>query len=119
MTEEKLRESARSYEEEIGSKSKPTQVAKLQQTLQIKGNSPLLHIDGFNPVDGRGLDAQHQLLGPVKESFKKSLTPAFRVKDPRYSMLHFFSPESFLLTSLPYFFFFVFSFFLSFFLFPT
>jgi hypothetical protein len=90
-TAEQLRENAREYEEEIRSKLKPTQVTKLQQSLEVKGNSPLLHIEGFNPVEGRGLDAQHQLLGPVKETFKKSFTPAFNVKSPTYSQLHFSS----------------------------
>jgi len=29
--------------------------------------SPLLQVEGFDPIFGRGLDAFHQILGPPKE----------------------------------------------------
>jgi len=79
-----LRARAAAYEAEKGSAQNAAEINKLQQTHTIKGDSPLLHVPGFDPVWERGLDALHQCcLGPVKETMKKSFSKSISSKNHR------------------------------------
>jgi len=89
ITAQTLRASAEEYEKQTQGILKPTRLLKLQRSLEIKGNSPLLHITGFDPVEGRGVDAQHQLLGPVEEAYEEIVSPLTKLKDARDAQLFF------------------------------
>lgn len=82
VTAESLRARATAYEKEKGLAQNAAQISKLQQIHAIKGDSPLLHVPGFDPVWERGLDALHQCcLGPVKETMKKSFSKSISSKN--------------------------------------
>ena len=81
VTAESLRARATAYEKEKGLAQNAAQISKLQQIHAIKGDSPLLHVPGFHSVWGRGLDALHQILGPVKETMKKSFSKSISSKN--------------------------------------
>ena len=74
---------AAAYEAEKGSAQNAAQINKLQQTHTIKGDSPLLHVPGFDPVWERGLDALHQIPGLVKDTMKKSFSKSISSKNHR------------------------------------
>jgi len=52
---------------------------------------PLLNVDGFDPIFGRGLDAFHQILGPPKEMFCMVWKSALKENTEKYTCKFRFS----------------------------